>query len=358
MRTSRITIAAAAALLSVLPATEARADLREFRVYLENDSWFNPPGYRTDQYYTQGMKFEQFHGPRDGDMEFLPGITHADWCSLLCGKGEKRAGFESGHAVGQNMYTPEDISVAAPQPNDRPWAGYLYASRIARVVYDDATLGAERQDRIEVSLGVVGPASLAGETQTAFHDIIGSDLPRGWHNQLRNEPVLQLGYDTAVRWPINQDNADIIPRLRANFGNAVTSLEGEATLRLGWKLRGFGTGTIAPTPPPPVFAMIQAANRRAGAPWRPRAHIFLRGAIKAVAHNVTLDGNSFADNDILIRRKPIVPEVAGGLELKLNGNWGMSYQLIRRGSEFRRLNGPDAKPQLFGAFTVFKSTRD
>jgi hypothetical protein len=53
------------------------------------------------------------------------------------------------------MYTPRDITLANPPLDDRPYAGWLYAT---------LGLGVEtgRQlDQLALSLGVVGPESLA-----------------------------------------------------------------------------------------------------------------------------------------------------------------------------------------------------
>jgi len=338
---------------SLLLATEGRAQTPgEFRIYEENDSWLNPPNYRTDRYYTQGLRIEKLRRAEKSDAHFLPGISHSDWCSLVCGKGFKENNVNTGYAVGQNMYTPENILIAAPQPNDRPWAGLLYVSRIARASYEETSLKAQRQDRIEVSLGIVGPASLAGETQIGFHDLIGEDRPAGWDNQLRNEPILQLRYDTALRWPRKEGgNVDFIPRLRANLGNALTSLEADVTVRIGRNLSGFGV-TSAAQPAPAASVMERQAYALRGSSWPASFNFFLRAGIKAVARNITLDGNTFARNDILIERTPLVPEFAAGVEVNLVGNFWLTYQFIHRGSEFERRKGGDAPPQRFGSVTL------
>ena len=348
-------LAAALALSILLPAAGAQArGLEEIRLYEEND-YFNPFTEQTDRYYTQGLRVEWLNRPRSADTDFLPGISHEDWCSLMCGADAGNRRVNAGYSVGQNIYTPADITIAGPQPNDRPWAGLLYGSRIARVRYDEPSLRAQREDRIEVSLGIVGPASLAREAQTEWHRIIEVDLPRGWDNQLRNEPVLQLRYDTALRWPDRDGgHADLIPRVRANLGNALTSLEAELTARIGWNLSGFGVGPIpAPAPPPPLAgAAMTESSALTGTRWLPSANLFVRAGIKAVAHNILLDGNSFADNDIRIRRTPFVPEIAAGVEANLVGHWWVSFQFIHRGSEFETRSGRAAPAQEFGAITI------
>jgi lipid A 3-O-deacylase len=355
MRKSSIILAAAVAFPILLHAADARAGgPEEVRVYEENDffNWFTE---QTDRYYTQGIRVEWLNSPRSADTDFLPGIRHHDWCSLVCGSDSENRSFSAGYAVGQNIYTPAEIRIAAPQPNDRPWGGLLYGSRIARVRYDEPSLHAQREDRIEVTLGIVGPASLAREAQTEWHRIIEVDLPRGWDNQLRNEPVLQLRYDTALRWP-NRDggHADIIPRVRANVGNALTSLEAEVTGRIGWNLSGFGVGPIPVAPPPPPLAGAPMARSGAltGTGFLASGNLFVRAGIKAIAHNIFLDGNTFVHNDIRIERRPFVPELAAGVELNLVSHLWLSFQFIHRGSEFETRSGRNAPAQEFGAITI------
>src|SRR5688572_7583171 len=84
MRRSTIIVASAIALASLF-AVEGHAQTPgEFRIYEENDS-INPFSEGTDRYYTQGLRLEWLLSPREADEHFLPGITHEDWCSLVCG---------------------------------------------------------------------------------------------------------------------------------------------------------------------------------------------------------------------------------------------------------------------------------
>lgn len=351
-KSNSVLCAAATGLLLTVEAQAQRPD--EVRFYAEND-FFNPFTEQTDRYYTQGMRLDLVWSQRGPDANFLPGLTHRTWCSLMCGEGAEKGAVRSGYAIGQNMYTPADIGIAAPQPYDRPWAGLLYASRIASVSYEEPSLKAQRQDRIEATIGIVGPAALAGETQILWHDIWGFTPPRGWDNQLRNEPVLQLRYDSALRWPREERvNADIIPRIRGNLGNALTSIEADVTGRIGWNLSGFGISPI-PLAPPPASATAARrgqANGLSGAGWLPSFNLFARLGLKAVGHNIFLDGNSVADNDIRIDRRTFVAEAAGGFEANLVGPWWLTFQFVRRGSEFETWRGRKAPAQDFGAVTI------
>lgn len=58
--------------------------------------------------------------------------------------------------IGQQIYTPEAIHIATPDPNDRPYAGWLYLSA-GGVAYDDTNLTA-----VELQVGLVGPSAHGG----------------------------------------------------------------------------------------------------------------------------------------------------------------------------------------------------
>src|SRR3546814_15174227 len=91
------------------------------------------------------------------------------------------------------MYTPDDVALRNPPLDDRPYAGWLYGS-----VGLIAETG-RRLDQLELTLGVVGPASLAEQTQKLIHEITDSQEPRGWDTQLENEPGGVLHYTRSRR---------------------------------------------------------------------------------------------------------------------------------------------------------------
>ncbi|WP_028866206.1 lipid A deacylase LpxR family protein [Psychromonas aquimarina] len=89
----------------------------------------------------------------------------------------------------QQMWTPAEIAIEAPQPYDRPFAGYL------AVESHTAAYSSSLAQKNWLSLGVVGPASGTQEVQEVVHEIIGSSSPLGWHNQIENQLTVQLGYE-------------------------------------------------------------------------------------------------------------------------------------------------------------------
>lgn len=88
--------------------------------------------------------------------------------------------------LGQEMYTPRRESSLGPLPGQRPHGGRVYAS-VSR-----AARGYRAETEYELQIGMIGPASLAEQTQTAIHKLLGMRDPYGWDHQLPTEPTLQL----------------------------------------------------------------------------------------------------------------------------------------------------------------------
>ncbi|MCK9563175.1 MAG: lipid A deacylase LpxR family protein, partial [Bacteroidales bacterium] len=174
----------------------------------ENDAFSNSDGH-----YTSGVR-----------LSWIPGSADTPrWAEDIARRipGFPREGqVLHGYSFGQNMYTPTDIEVEDPPRDERPYAGWLYAT---------IGLAAEtgRQlDQVVLTVGIVGPASLAEKTQKLVHKLVDSDEPRGWDTQLRNEPGIMLGWQRNWRaWMATNlwgNQLDISPHLGATVGNIYT----------------------------------------------------------------------------------------------------------------------------------------
>jgi hypothetical protein len=167
---SRIALLTLATLAAAIPASGVEEPGNgTLTLLLENDFF-----YRTDENYTNGIAF---YWVPSTDQE-PDGFTRAArWIPWFPEDGPVRHGY----VLGQNIYTPKRISLPDPPLDDRPYAGWLYLA---------LGLGVEtgRQlDQFAFTLGVVGPASLAEETQTFMHAVTDSEQAQGWDTQIGNE---------------------------------------------------------------------------------------------------------------------------------------------------------------------------
>lgn len=186
----------------------------------ENDSFVD-----TDQQYTNGTRLELTLGATVDREKLFPPL--APFVNLL-EDGQEVFGTLF---IGQDLYTPSDISIPYLMVNDRPYAAWLYGgARFAtRKNRDDVNerlpwvKQAADYASIELSGGVVGPWAQGNEIQTWFHDLIHYQRPKGWANQIPNEVVVDASYYRSLSLRLIGDehkvfSFDVDPFFNANLG--------------------------------------------------------------------------------------------------------------------------------------------
>ena len=243
-----------------------------------------------------------------------------------------------GYTLGQALYTPSNLSNPVPDPADRPYAGWLYGA------LDLTRATPKRLDRLQLSLGVVGPAALGEFSQKLIHRGTGYPQPEGWGSQLDNEPALLMAFQRAWR-PLPPARlgggfeADFAPHATAALGNVLTYAGVGATLRFGPDLPDtFGPPRILPATPGGggAFTLTQ------GLSW----HVFVGAEGRAVARDIFLDGNSFQDS-ASVDKKPLVGDFQAGLSLAYF-NWRLDFTAVLRSKQFAGQKGVDR----FGALSL------
>ncbi|MBC7152957.1 MAG: lipid A deacylase LpxR family protein [Rhizobium sp.] len=318
-------VVAAAGSVGSLPAVAAdETETGTLSLVFENDLF-----YDTDRNYTNGVRASWLSGP-DGTSDWA--LSAARWFPLFPEGGIVRTSY----AVGQNMYTPDDIALRNPPRDDRPYAGWLYGS-----VGLIAETG-RRLDQLELTLGVVGPASLAEQTQKIVHEITGSQEPRGWDTQLKNEPGAVLTYQRSWRGVVSETVSgfgfDATPHAGGALGNVFTYANAGLMLRFGRRLPlDYGPPRIQPSLPGSGFFVPQE-----GFGW----YLFAGTEGRAVARNIFLDGNTFRDSRS-VDKEPLVGDLQFGIALTWR-NVRLSYTHVLRTREFETQDGGDD----FGAFSL------
>ncbi len=270
-----------------------KRDVVSLRV--ENDIYFS------DRYYTNGLKLS-YTG--FGDDFWTSGVQFA---ALNLFVPDGRQAYQT-VSIGQKMCVSSDINIPNPPLDDRPYAGWLYAAFGAHLASEN------RLDSLTVNLGVVGPLSLAEDAQKFFHSIIDADWPRGWHNQIENEPGIIVAYEHSERlWRAaitDNFSADVIGSLGAEFGNVMTQGRARAFVRFGFNM--------------PYSFMPNRIDASDGndVEWRPSDsspdwHCFMYGggAARFVGYDITLDGNTYRDSRSVVP-KWLVGEVMAGISAR------------------------------------------
>lgn len=271
-----------------------QASAQTFGLWVDNDI-----AAGEDEYYTNGVQLYYVTPER-------PVVGAIDWLADAVLGQEGPVTRRYGFALGQKIFTPRDLRRNPPSSNDRPYAGWLYG-RLSLL-----TESPRQVDRVSLDLGVVGPWSLAEDTQKFVHRVLpGNIAPRGWGSQIENEPGVVLSAERAWKperpTRIGPFEADLSPHLAGSLGNVFTFVGAGATLRFGMNM------------PPPVGALVvrpltpipyQDAVGE-GFTW----YLYASTEARLVARDIFLDGNSFRQSEN-VEKIPGVGTLQVGLTVK------------------------------------------
>ena len=286
----------------------------------------------TDRHYTNGMRFAYTPTPPPSQKPTQLETTGST-LARLSQFADKNA-LRTGWALGQEMYTPEDVDVYVPNPNDRPYAGWTY---LGITVQNDSKLGAESgadlQETFELDLGMIGPSSKAAQLQNAFHRLINVSVSRGWRSQIHDEPGILATRITKVRSKAEHLAGpdwlkyDFISHGSAHLGNVKTAVSAGVTARLGFNLHeDFG----------PIYGTFAVPQK---APKNNSFALFFGFDARAVARDIFLDGNTFRKSAD-VKRNPFVAETRLGISTNYHGpitrnkNVHFSIAMVNRTREF------------------------
>ena len=292
-------------------------------VYTENDKYLGD----TDEHYTNGLKLSLLSTDlRSFTDESVPDPVRG-LSRLLGGLVQPEQSYKVGLTLGQNLYTPSNTATSAALPDDRPYAAWLYGGIAFHIYHPTAASGvAERLDVFEINGGVVGPAALGRETQNGFHDIIHVAHAEGWDNQIGHEPGLNFVYERKYRFATAGARtgwgADVIPHAGLSAGNVFTYANAGGEARFGWCLPSdFGSNLIRP-------------SGDSNGPRRAPFNFLLFAATdgRAVARDITLDGNTFGDS-ASVDKKNFVADFYAGASCGTT-HWQLTYAQAYRTREF------------------------
>lgn len=354
-------------LLSLLPAARLLAEDAEVAkpesttFYWENDSFL----FRgTDRYYTNGVRltraFEENKLPRWAHRTRW--IDHVVKRLQICAGNTDETGcftdYQTAWTFGQNLYTPENLRTRRLIVSQRPYGAWLYYGNIL-------TLNKPGQQQTwELDAGIVGGSlSLGEEVQRGWHELrrrVGLDTldPKGWDNQLHNQPGLQVHFQN--RWQLgpaadtdHDRHFDLVPQANVSFGTVTVHGSVGATARLGWNLSNEFPGVpqplipvapppLAPTEEPPGNARVslrRPALLARPAPLRPERrweiYAFAGAHERYVAYSAFLDGNiRLFGKSHSVPKEPFVTDILAGAVVG-RGHWRFSATWVDRSEEFK-----------------------
>ncbi len=244
-------------------------------------------------------------------------------------------------AVGQVIQTPTDIARKERIYDDVPYAGAL-TFQAGWYAFDD------REFRgLELTAGVVGPLSLAEQTQTVVHRLLGSDIPQGWEHQLLTEPILNANAMRKLKLLSGGDGFwgwDQTVSVDGSLGNLYTQL----SLAVEWRFGENMPGGFLYSPLPPGFGMSHKAILAPANPLRHSLYGSVALRVSAFAWNLFLDGNTY-DSEYRVPKEPVVWQAVVGIHYE-RPEWALHFTLLSSGDDVdvRKLTEAESN-EAFGA---------
>lgn len=289
-------------------------------------------GGGTDENYTNGVRVSYF------DVETEVPIIIDDLAELVPTFDINQT-TSTVFTIGQNLYTPKDITVSGLQRDDRPYAAWLYGT------VGLTTITKNHIDEFEFTAGVVGPEALGEQTQKLVHkNVPESPDPQGWDHQLEFEPGLNTSWRR--RWPVWKTQ---------NIGDFRLRVEPNINVALGNIYTYAGTGATVTFAPfedriqdtPPRVQPAMAGTGFFDSPDNEFSWMLFAGVDgRAMARNIFLDGNTFKDSHS-VDKKYFVGDANVGAAITYD-DYRLSYTLNYRTKEF---DGQD-DPSIFGSLTL------
>ncbi len=329
-------------------------------IYFDNDLFSD-----TDRDYTNGTKFSVISPDLPSIASYLDNSDYgvisrraAKWLELLGERlddGYRRLNLfnisgpsvESQYNIemtlGQQMYTPDDIFEKDLITTDRPYSGWLYIG---------GSLHRKTENTLEtltVEIGVVGPLSLARETQDFVHDDLRSiPTAQGWDHQLKNELGINLlieRKERLFRKEIGVIGIDALCHYGVSLGNVLTFANFGAELRYGLNLPDdFGEALLGRSGNSNIRGI--QANRDEHRDFL-SCYLFTGIDGRGVLRNIFLDGNTFEDSHS-VDKENWVGDLSMGISWLFNEKVKISYAQVFRTREYK---GQDDE-QSYGAINV------
>jgi len=302
-----------------------------WRFEFDNDLFFNK-----DNKISSGWSLQKHSAVAESweSLQGVPGFVKY-WGKKIPTLQKEGLLHRAGIAIGQVIQTPDDLSRNDLIQDDVPYAGTLTVQGTWYSFNNDEFRG------FEITAGVVGPLSLAEQTQKTVHKLIGSDDPKGWDNQLGTEPVINFNYMRKKKiWYRGNPagfSVDTAINGNAGLGNLFTQASAALEMRFGYNMpQGF---VHVPDPiglSMHYMASLKPANSRMGSFY---ATLVLRGS--AFVHNIFLDGNTFRDSHS-VDKKPFVGLAVAGLHYE-GKNWGIHCNFMVSSDDVDTSKAPAAE---------------
>lgn len=262
----------------------------------------------TDRYYTQGIRLTIIH----------PIIKYSPVSYALI-RLKKQALNYYGLQIEQDCFTPKSIRYDTLNYLERPFAATFYVAHTLNSLLPEKKMALQTQ----VDLGVIGPCARCEDEQKAIHRSLVNIQPLGWENQIKTNYLINynLKFEKGL---FNKKKREIIGQASLRLGTFYTDISIGLTGRMGF----FS----------PYFSNLGMDKNSTYRKSNFQFYGILKGNVKAVAYNATLQGGMFNDQSVYTvsdnRITRVVVEGMAGFVLTYK-RIGLEYSKFYLSPEFK-----------------------
>lgn len=262
----------------------------------------------TDRYYTQGIQLFIIHPI----IKFSP-ISYA-----LIPLNKKALNYYNLHFE-QDCFTPKSIRYDTLNYLERPYSAVFFISHTLNSLKPKKKMALKTQ----LDLGVIGPCARCEDEQKAIHRSLVNIQPLGWENQIKTDYIINYNvkFEKGLRM---KKNREIIGNTEVRVGTLYTDVSVGLTGRMGFFSPYFSNLGMD------KYSVYRKSNFQ--------FYGILKGNVKAVAYNATLQGGMFNNqsgytvSDNRVTR--VIVDAMAGIVLTYK-RIGLEYSKFYLSPEFR-----------------------
>jgi hypothetical protein len=216
----------------------------------------------TDRYYTQGVYFELI----------APFLGKSPISKTLIPLNKKAQNYY-GIIIQQDCFTPGSIRYDTLNYLDRPFAATMYLSHILTSIDNRK----KRRLTTRLDLGVIGPCAVCEEEQKWIHKSLVNIAPLGWENQLATDYIINysVNFEQGI---FSKKHLELAVSADARAGTLYDDISAGLLLRTGFMNSYFDH-----------YGVIKNSEKN-----KFQLYLLLRGKIKFVGYNATMQGGLFS----------------------------------------------------------------
>ena len=302
------------------------------------------PGHR-DQDYTYGLNFTQTGKSASTASLTLnkPLVAIDNWIGF--GRSTLSTQETFSREIGAFGFTPEDITVSEPNPNDRPYASlvYLSSSREQVDLVDNVAW------KSTLTVGALG-LGVVGELQNLAHEITSGKTAQGWDNQISDGGELTGRYVIARQKYFDSfsENVEVKSTVQASVGY-LTEASWSLSMRTGRIHSPWASFN------PELASYGEKSSYSSNAKPVSERYFWAGVAVKARAYNAFLQGQ-FRDSVVTYEHSqlnPLLVEAWAGYTFAFKQGYRISYVLRGHSSEIKE--GAGDRNLLWGGIIIARS---